>query len=147
MRVVSGYAGTRYQPGTPAPSDAELFTEYLLKSAHGIEYKVRLVRIRGEKLLFLERLLERDGAGQPRLWEIVLAAVAPDVPKGYRLALGVCCQGDRPDADIFAFVENQEDEQWLRRVRSAWRANGPAQRFEPVSPGGLECENEDYGKD
>jgi hypothetical protein len=119
---------------------------YLINSVNSQDYAVSRFKIGTGSILILERL-ERDASGQPSSSQVVAAAKAPQTPRGFALALGVCYREGVRDPDIIAVARKEENRPTWRNIKAAWRADVARRKFTAVDPRGMECENEHYGKD
>jgi hypothetical protein len=142
---VAEYVGLR-NPERALSGNGTLLTVYLISPVDGQDYAVRFMRLKAQRVLLLERL-ERDASGQPSSSQVVAAAKAPQIPRGFALALGVCYREDVRDPDIIALAKKEENRPTWRNITAAWRADIAQRKFTAVDPRGMECENADYGKD
>jgi hypothetical protein len=133
--------GLQYE-GVPQgyePLAGILLTDSIPNRKYGLSW---LRGSHGEEL-WLEKEIASGVSGHPR-WELRRALAAPARGPNEQLILGVCTRNGTPDRAVIAVAERQDADS-LRTIRRAWRVNRESERFEPVAPSGIVCENEGWG--
>ncbi len=118
----------------------------ILGTVDGLEYGFQHVCKRRSHELWLQRVQTRDQSGNP-IWSTLAKLTLPQVRKGELLVFGhwsTCERGSGGDPAIVAIVKDTDGPRFTTIVR-AWRANGPASRFEALSTVGIVCQNDNYG--
>ena len=133
------YIGLRY--GLSLPDNLKILRSEPLSVANDVnENRVSEVQDGRVKMLWLERLTHRDGAGLPH-WEVKDVVILPPLRKKEILAYSFCSLSKQPNREIIAVADYRPRVEYLAHVRRAWRANRRSEKFEEISPKGVKCEN------
>lgn len=137
------YIGLRHGPSLPRGlkgTGGGLISDASDAEEHAIS-EVQKGRV---KMLWLDRLTHRDDSGKAH-WEVKDVLVLPAIPRKQVLVYALCFSGENRDKEIIAVADYQPGEEYLTRVRRAWRANRKTEKFEEILTEGIRCENVDYG--
>ena len=137
------YVGLRHGPSLPRGlkgTGGGLISD----ASDAVEYAVSEVQKGRVKMLWFDRLTHRDDSGKAH-WEVKDVLVLPAIPRKQVLVYALCFSGQNRDKEIIAVADYQPGEEYLTRVRRAWRANRKTEKFEEILTEGIRCENVDYG--
>lgn len=135
------YVGLRHPP---LPAGVEELGGYVI-GGFDFEYAVGHFREGSRDMLWLERLIRHDEAGNP-YFETLAVLPLPAMGEGEQLALGTCSEGgvaDGGDGHTVAVVA-WTDEPVLTDVRHAWRVDPERRRFTRLDARRVQCVNEGY---
>lgn len=134
------YAGLRYGP--TQPKGVKYVSGALISERNDEkEYGISEVHKGRVKALWFERLARRDERGIP-YWELLDVLVAPPHTGKQILVYASCRLKNQYNPEIVALVDNQPSEEFLTRVRKAWRANRQTGKFEVLPTKGIKCTNQ-----
>lgn len=114
----------------------------LVNTPGDFEYAVHHVDSPAGERLILTRMVGRDEAGRPR-YEILAALVPPGQRDDEVLVVSSCSLNGVRDVDLHA-IARREPKSELSRIRTAWRATGPAGTLVSVETSGISCEHEGW---
>ncbi|HIK56808.1 MAG TPA: hypothetical protein IGS37_16800 [Synechococcales cyanobacterium M55_K2018_004] len=134
------YIGLRYRD---LPRGLTSLGGWMLTPQRGTEYGVSVVQRGNQRMLWLERLIDRDAQGRAS-WEVRDVLLLPAIPQNFDLAQGWCELNRRADARIVAIARYQNSE-YSTQIRRAWRANWQRERFEEMPTRGIRCQNPGFG--
>lgn len=79
-------------------------------------------------------------------WLVTDVLNRPKPPEGYDLSISACRRNGVHDRTIFAVVRTDEnDEEWHKEVSWAHKLDIKQQKFVPLDPGEIDCQNESWG--
>jgi len=61
------------------------------------------------------------------------------------IAYGLCRYNEKPDSEIIAIYNYEEDVEYYKSIVKAWRANRKSGCIESIEVKGIDCINEGYG--
>jgi hypothetical protein len=137
------YIGLRHGPSLP-PGLKEVGGGLISETNDAEEYSVGEVHKGKVKMLWFERLTHRDASGKA-YWEVKDVLARPMIRRGQLLVYTTCFSNNNLDREIIAIADYQPDEEFLTRIRRAWRASRKTGKFEELPVKGIKCENVDYG--
>jgi hypothetical protein len=95
-------------------------------------------------MLWLSREFGKDKGGNS-IWEVIDTMPHPVVGKDETFATFSCGMNGKLDPEIFG-VAKYEEKSKLAKIKSAWRANRKAGKFETIPVKDIECENMGSGE-
>ena len=132
------YIGLRYGPSSP--DGVRILRSEQVSGANDVnENRISEVEAGGVKMIWLERLVNRDAAGLTS-WEVKDVLVVPPIRKNQALVFSFCSAGGQYDKEIIAVADFRPSERRYRRVSLAWRADRRTEKFKGISTGGVKCE-------
>jgi len=134
--------GLRYPPLPRGWTDQSY--NLIEDSVGGTDFAVDVMRYRGHDYLWLSKKLGVDSRGRNR-WELRDFMPAPRYPRDQTLVIGECGDPSGTDPEILAVVKYDPDEEWMKPVYAAWRADRRNERFVPIDTKGFSCRNVSVG--
>lgn len=136
---LNGLIGINYPP---LPQGIDEIAGWVIKDPYGIDH----ISIEGQEFLLLSRLTKTDSRGNP-FFEVVNVLPLPPINLEIEEVLsGSFCRSNGQKASSFiVIIKSEEDQQYLTKVRKAWRVEG--ENFVEVNPQSLSFQCENFGYD
>ena len=107
-------------------------------------YTVKEVFIDKQRLLLLNRVIEKDNKGIPT-FQVVEVLTLPTITETEEISGGDCFVNGQKERNFIAIMKSNDNTPFLTKARKAWRVEGEKFNEVDVTRLRVKCENYSYG--